>query len=193
MAGPVRIPAWVRRAGAVVLSRERREDALHEWRRRRRGEPALPPAPIHKVVVICQGNICRSPFAESLLAALRPELAVRSAGLDARDGDPAQPAALAAARALGVDLSSHRARRLGAQDLAWADLVLAMEGHHAGRVARAWPEARSRVRLLGDYLPAPPHRIADPYGHSDAVFAATFARIAQALARLAAKLEERQL
>jgi len=186
----VSVASWVRSAGRVVLSPRARADALHEVRRRRRGEPALP-ARVERIVVICHGNICRSPFAAALLAARRPELAVRSAGLEAVDGRPAEEAARRVARAFGLELAAHRARRLSAEDAAWADLVVGMEGHHAARVHRAFPGAAAKTVLLGDFLPAPPFRIADPWGCEDAVFEATFERIRAAVERLAARLAER--
>jgi protein-tyrosine-phosphatase len=69
-----------------------------------------------KVLFVCAGNICRSPFAEGLarqLAAKRGlDLEFASAGEIALDGDRCPPDAVAVAKEYGVDLSSHRARRL---------------------------------------------------------------------------------
>jgi protein-tyrosine-phosphatase len=64
-----------------------------------------------------------------------------------------------------------------------------MEGHHSYAVGRRWPEARERALLLGDFLPEPPHRIDDPWGHEDQVFQQTFERIDRAVGRLAEALE----
>ena len=73
-------------------------------------------------------------------------------------------------------------------DADWADLILGMQGHHGVQIARRWPEVRSKVRLLGDYLPGPPHAIEDPWGRDDAVFRANFERIALAVEGLGARL-----
>lgn len=183
------IPPWLRRMGRIALSRDARQDALHEWRRARRGEPGIPPGPIRNVLVVCHGNICRSPFAGALLA--RRGLAVRSAGLAARDGAPAEPDAVRAARRFAVNLAAHRARRLEGEDVGWAELILAMEGHQLARMRREHPVAAGRAHLLGDFLPAPPYAIADPWGRSESVFAASFERIAEAVERLAARLDAR--
>ena len=59
-----------------------------------------------------------------------------------------------------------------------------MEGHHGARIARYWPASLPRTRLIGDYLFEPPYAIADPWGQSDEVFQATFARISEAVTRL---------
>jgi protein-tyrosine-phosphatase len=69
-----------------------------------------------KVLFVCAGNICRSPFAEGLARRLATERGLdvefSSAGEIALDGDRCPPDAVAVAKEFGVDLSSHRARRL---------------------------------------------------------------------------------
>lgn len=175
--------------GRLLASPQARRNTLHEWRRRTRGEPSLPEGSIRNVLVVCQGNICRSPFAGGLLATLNPALGVRSAGLAAGAGAPADPAAIRAAAAFGVDLMPHEARPLAAEDVVWADLVLGMEGHHVIRIRRRWQEASRKTRVLGDFLPESPHVIHDPWGREDSVFAETFRRIAAAVRRVAQLLE----
>ena len=179
----------LRHLGRLIVSPKARANALHERRRRRRGEPAFPAGPIRRVVIICLGNICRSPFAGELLASLRPSLSVRSRGLAAGEGAPAEPAALRVAARFGIDLSSHQARLLVADDVLWADLILAMEGHHLASLARDWPRQKLEARLLGDFLPEPPFTIRDPWGQSDDFFELTFQRIADAVGRLSLRLE----
>jgi protein-tyrosine-phosphatase len=75
-----------------------------------------------KVLFVCAGNTCRSPFAEALarrLAAERDlEIEFASAGETAREGDRCLPDALAAGEEHGVDLSAHRARRFTAEQAA---------------------------------------------------------------------------
>ncbi len=180
---------WMKWAGRIALSSVARQDALHESLRRRRGEPQLPPGAIERVLVVCHGNICRSPFAGALLAARRPELQVRSAGLSAKEGSPAEEAAQRGARDFGIDLGTHAAHRIGEQDLAWTDLILGMEGHHAAHIARDWPASFPRTRLIGDYRAEPPYAIADPWGRTDEVFRATFERISEAVTRLSELVE----
>jgi len=184
-----RVPRWIRHAGKLVLSARVRQDAIWEWRRRRHGVPELPTASISNVLVVCHGNLCRSPFAASLLAETRSDLSVRSAGLAASEGEPADGAALRVARQLGVALEAHRTHRVSDGDLAWSHLVLGMEGHHAAWIRRFGPEHAGKTRLLGDFLPAPPHHIEDPWGRSDEVFALVFEQIANAVQRLAQVLE----
>lgn len=179
-----KLPAWVRTTVRAARSTAERQDLIHEFGRRRGGEPSLPSGPIRRVMVICHGNICRSPFAEADLALRSPLLEVRSAGLEAADGDPAEPGARRVAQQLGLDLSDHASRRFVAGDIQWADLIIAMQGRHSALIARRWPGGARHVRLLGDYLPTPPHAIEDPWGLEDSVFHSVFTRIQRANERL---------
>jgi protein-tyrosine phosphatase len=176
-----------RRVALPLLRAHERERALHDWRRRRGGEPDVP-AGVRIVAVVCKGNLCRSPFAAALLARARPALRVASYGLEAAAGQAADATARTWARAYGVDLSGHRTRLLDRDAVRAADLVLAMEAWQARAIERRFPFARARVRLLGDYLPAPPFGIEDPWGCDEPVWERSFARIDDAVARLLARL-----
>jgi protein-tyrosine-phosphatase len=81
-----------------------------------------------KVLFVCAGNICRSPFAEALARRLAAERGLHvefaSAGEIAFDGDRCPGDAVAAAREHGVDLSAHRAQRLTAERRSAADKVV---------------------------------------------------------------------
>jgi protein-tyrosine phosphatase len=171
-------------AGIHVLQR-----ALHDWRRQLAGEPALPALPIRTVAFVCHGNICRSPFAAALLQRSRPDLRVRSFGLAAARDHEADRNALRLAREFGVALDSHRTRPLTAEELRAADLVLVMEAPQLRLVrGRSSRVRRDRVRVLGDFLRAPPHSIRDPWSQPEPIWRSTFQRIERAVARLAALL-----
>lgn len=182
------VPRRIRSAARLLRSAHARRNAAHEWRRRIGGEPPLP-SPVRRVLVLCHGNICRSPYARVLLARLRPELEVVSAGLAAGRDAGADPTARQVAARRGVDLAAHRSRPLDGLDLAAFDLVLVMEAAQAAAVVAHTPAAAARVRVLGDYLPAPPFGIDDPWGQPEPVFEETFARIALAVERLAKRLD----
>jgi protein-tyrosine phosphatase len=183
--------SWPGALARLLLQPELRQDAFYEWRRRLAGEPALPAGPIRRVLVICHGNICRSPFAERRLARYAPELEVQSAGLDTEPGSRAEPAAIRTARRFGVDLADHAARCVAPELLGWADLIVGMQGRHSSQLSQSWGIAPGKIRLLGDFLPDPPHAIDDPWGEGDAAFAVAFDRIEDAVQRLAAALGSR--
>src|SRR2546428_11836444 len=121
------------------------------------------------VVVVCTGNVCRSPIAEGLLRRAterRPigaPVTVSSAGTAGWEGSPATPEAVEAASERGVDISGHVATRLLPGMAADAGLVLCMAGEHRDLIARDEPEAAGRtftlkelVRLLEDGARAAP-------------------------------------
>ncbi|HVP31960.1 MAG TPA: hypothetical protein VMW35_22660 [Myxococcota bacterium] len=184
----LRALAVLRQAAGLALRPDARADFGHEWRRRLRGRARPLPAEVASVLVICHGNICRSPFAAALLARALPELRIASAGLAAEDDCAADAAASRAASRRGVDLGGHRARLLHADHVRGADLVLGMQGRHLRAVVAAVPDAASRAFLLGEFLPDPPHSIPDPWGRDDATFDAVFGRIERAVGTLARAL-----
>jgi protein-tyrosine phosphatase len=115
-----------------------------------------------RVLVVCVGNICRSPMAEALLQsriASRGVL-VESAGIGALVGHPADPIAVELMKERGLDISPHRARQLAADDGTLFDLILAMEDGHVRAIERLAPESRGRVQLLGRFGR---FEIPDPY------------------------------
>jgi protein-tyrosine phosphatase len=106
------------------------------------------------VLVVCAGNICRSPAAEAVLGLLGADhptvdLEVRSRGThDWNAGRRAHPAMTRIAAERGYDLSGHTAAQVTADDLAWADDVLVMDDENLRQLARRHPDQVRRVRLL---------------------------------------------
>ncbi|KAG8150029.1 low molecular weight protein-tyrosine-phosphatase [Burkholderia catarinensis] len=107
------------------------------------------------LLVVCVGNVCRSPMAEALLRARLPGVDVQSAGIGALDGHPADPHAVALMRDRGLDLAAHRARRLPPALGARADLILTMDRDQQRWLVRRDPALCGRVYRLGEFCPAP--------------------------------------
>lgn len=111
-----------------------------------------------QVLLVCTGNICRSPMAEGLLrSALERRLGdgappVGSAGTIARDGAPAMPEAVEAVAELGVDVSGHSARRLRPEDIRDAVLIVVMAAEHREDVQALVPEAEARTFTLKELV-----------------------------------------
>ena len=79
------------------------------------------------ILVVCTGNICRSPIGEQLLRQLLPGKQITSAGIFGLEGSPADIHAQDVARRHGLSLGEHRARKLTPQIMRESDLILVME------------------------------------------------------------------
>lgn len=127
--------------------------------------------PLFSVLMVCTGNICRSPTADGLLrhalveAGLGERVRVDSAGThDYHIGDPPDPRSCATAKAYGVDLTSLRARQVTKADFVDFDLILAMDDGHLALLQRACPVPyRHKVKLYLDYAPQFGRIVPDPY------------------------------
>ncbi len=116
------------------------------------------------MLMVCIGNICRSPLAEvcmkRALNQRRVSCEVTSAGLHALVGHPAAEHSLAIAMEHGMDLSAHRGRQLDAAMVRNHDLILVMEEEHIAMLLAMYPFARGRVYRLGHWHK---ENIDDPY------------------------------
>jgi low molecular weight protein-tyrosine phosphatase len=137
---------------------------------------------IRHILVVCVGNICRSPMAEALLkSALRgqDEFTVESAGLGALVGYPASDHALELMQEMGEDISEHRARQIHPDMVKQADLVLVMEAGHKRAIDDADATARGKVYRLGEWQDKD---IDDPYRQPKAAFAEALQDIQEGVA-----------
>lgn len=78
----------------------------------------------NNILVVCVGNICRSPTAERLLQRYHPELKVESAGLGALVGKGADPTAISVAAEHQLSLEGHCARQISRSLCRNYDLIL---------------------------------------------------------------------
>jgi len=148
--------------------------------RRRAARAALRGRAPRVIVVVCHGNICRSPLAAALLRrALGSDgIRVESAGF-AGPNRVAPHDAVAAAARRGVDLSNHRSRLLTADLVSAADLLVVMEPEQQRAVCERFGRWPRDVIVLGDLDPAPieARTIRDPIEQGPDVFEASYARI----------------
>ncbi|MBN3847583.1 MULTISPECIES: low molecular weight protein-tyrosine-phosphatase [Burkholderiaceae] len=105
---------------------------------------------INTILVVCVGNICRSPMAQYLLARELNGVTVISAGLDAVVGCGPDPLAVRVSAESGLDITSHRAQQLNVGLVGGADLILAMEASHKHEIMRRHPGASGKVFRLGE-------------------------------------------
>ncbi len=141
-----------------------------------------------RILVVCTGNICRSPMTYGLLRAkiqeegLAPHIQVETAGTYALEGEPPSHYAQKVLAERGIDISHHRARQITKEMLQKADLVIVMTESHRRSLFYLLPEAAPKVILLSEL--AGEHRdIADPYGHPYEAYVTTVAMLETYLQR----------
>ena len=129
------------------------------------------------ILVLCTGNICRSPIAEALLKNALPGRHVHSAGIGAMVGWPADPHSVAVCAEAGIDLGAHCARQLTGQMMQAADLVLVMDQGHIDALTPRYPQHRGKVHKMlrwHDNLD-----VDDPYQMPRSMFERVYAEITQ--------------
>lgn len=138
------------------------------------------------VVLLCHGNICRSPFAAALLEkkAAGLGLRVRSAGTIPLAGRSSPQEAAEAARAFGVELGAHRSAWLSADEAEAADAVILFDDVNVEELKRLGVQAK--VLRLGDLIGHA--AIPDPYGRGLQAFVGCYRDIDRALSRLVERL-----
>ena len=118
---------------------------------------------MNHILVVCVGNICRSPVAEAMLKKAFPEKHICSAGLSALVGHPADKTAIEIALEHGFDLSNHRAQQITSYLCSQTELILVMETSHKQELEHIYPFTRGRVHCLGHISDEEFFEIADPY------------------------------
>ena len=144
---------------------------------------------VRRLVFVCQGNICRSPYAHWL--ALRETDAVASLGLNTETGMLAYDVAVEVARSSGVDLTQHRTTDWTDFELRDGDLLLAMEMRHIRIIEERPVDCNTQVGLLGLWCRPRLPLLYDPHTMSPAYFATCYERIGRAVARLTEQFANR--
>ena len=133
---------------------------------------------MHNILVLCVGNICRSPLAHALVARTLPGTHVQSAGLGALVGRPADPLSVQVAAQHGLDITAHRAQQVMGWMCQQADLILVMEHTHVAALERQFPLVRGKTFRIGQYRKLD---VVDPYRNNRSAFEATFDVLTQAV------------
>ena len=131
-----------------------------------------------RVLVICTGNLCRSPMVAALLAdrlaqdPARRDWQVESAGVWAYGGRPATEYGIDEMRERGIDMRAHSSQPVTRELVEAADLVLAMTRNHVEALEVTFPDQAHKLYLLTQMV-GQEYDIADPYGGSRLAYAAT--------------------
>jgi protein-tyrosine phosphatase len=139
------------------------------------------------ILVLCVGNICRSPLAEVLLKRELPEKNIWSAGLGALVGNPADPLSVEVGVTHGLDLSGHRAQQVVTWMCQSAELILVMERGHKIQLEQQFPFVRGKVFRLGELGK---FEIADPYRHPKAAFETAYEAIELGVTQWASRIRQ---
>lgn len=132
---------------------------------------------LRNIMLICTGNICRSPMAEAVfLSHFAPDgVQICSAGIAALVGQPPDQLARLVMQERGYDISEHRAQQATLPMLARMDLILGLEQVHIDWITERFPHLRGRAHKLGRWLGNAD--IDDPYHRPKAEFERAFQEI----------------
>ena len=131
---------------------------------------------VSRLIFICKGNICRSPFAEAVARKMCVDTI--SFGVDTRGGDSANPRATSIAREFDIDLTRHKTTRIEEYIYQKGDLIVAMEPEHIKVFNIKLSSANTTQKtLLGLWESTPHPYIHDPYSADDDYFRECFYKI----------------
>ena len=130
----------------------------------------------NSILVVCVGNICRSPVGERLLAEKLPQMRVSSEGISALVDHAADETMSKVAEKHGLSLAGHKARQFTAEIGSDHDLILVMEAGHKREILRSAPQLSGRIMLFDQWSGG--QGIPDPYTHGPSVHEAAFQKIA---------------
>jgi protein-tyrosine phosphatase len=179
---PVVGEAWkvTRRAAryAYHTARNLPDRLLHQRRHRSACERLLRANRPRAILVVCYGNVCRSPYLQAVLQRALPDVVVTSAGFVGSDR-PVPEISRVISGERGLDLSLFRSRPLTPAAVNGGDLIIVMDSDQARQVAGRFGVDRKKIVVAADLDPAfsAARAILDPWSKSREVFQASFDRL----------------
>lgn len=157
---------------------------------RRASRAVLGGSHLRRLLVVCYGNIYRSPYVAGLLRArLRDLCEVRSSGFHRASGRPSPAELVVIAAAAGIDLSGHRSTTVTASDLAWADAIILMDRHNWQALQQCAADPGKLV-WLGTFDGG--CEIPDPYGRPESEVRDVMQRVHRCAEALAGEIRARR-
>jgi len=158
-------------------------------RRRMQRAARAAAAKANRILFMCKGNICRSPFAEEALRYLtHGRIDVRSTGYLPTAGRPSPEEAVSAASELGIDLTRHHSHFIDAQTVVQADLILFFDSENETFLREKFPDALTKAYYLGALDPSESLEIEDPLGGGIEAFRRSYSKIFTILETLRVEL-----
>lgn len=163
------------------------------WGRAERTESALYVESLSgpvRILVVCYGNICRSPVVEALLRGLLPgdRFSIASCGLLPREGTVSPEQYVMEAKRFGIDLSEHRSRYISNTMIEWSNLIVIMDRQNLDLLKDYAPSAVEKTVWMGAWDPSGGLEIPDPFDRSSEEVRAIIARMKRASINLARSL-----
>lgn len=123
---------------------------------------------ISNILVVCAGNICRSPMGEAFFKQLLPsEVHVDSAGIVGLPSHPADDKAIQCMLSEGIDISEHQSKKITPELIKENDLILVMTQNQLYDVEQQWPFSKGKVFKIGQWLNKD---VPDPYKKDETAF-----------------------
>jgi protein-tyrosine phosphatase len=142
---------------------------------------------VERLVFVCLGNICRSPFGHHYAA--KSVISVASIGVSTTTGAPADPQATKIAQLKGVDMTQHIATNITDYQAQKGDLLLMVEDRHLAKLGDLTTSKDVQITLLGLWSNKRFPLLYDPHTLSDEYFDTCFKRIINAVDNILAKTE----
>ncbi|WP_346882113.1 low molecular weight protein-tyrosine-phosphatase [uncultured Algibacter sp.] len=149
-----------------------------------------------KILMVCLGNICRSPLAEGILKSklANTSFLVDSAGTaNYHEDNPPDHRSIAVARKYGLDISKLKARQFTVSDFDTFDFIYVMDASNYNNViklARHDEDVKKVYRILNEVYPNQNHDVPDPYYGGDAGFENIYTMLNEACDYIAKKLKQ---
>ena len=137
--------------------------------------------PRRNILIMCYGNICRSPFAELRAAQRLRDHSWSSGGFHSVTRRSSPTDLQEVASEMGVDLSGWRSGGIDRETVESSDLILLMDLKNYEQMARLFPDALERTTMLGLFHPSPTLTISDPYGKDKAEIRTVLTQIGEAV------------
>lgn len=146
-----------------------------------------------RILMVCLGNICRSPLAEGILKSKLPDQSfmVDSAGTgNYHVGSPPDHRSVTIARINNIDITNQRARQFSTADFDDFDHIYVMDQSNFQNVLMLARDAKdkSKVKLIMDILDLEVYDVPDPYFGGENGFATVFEMLDRACDKIASQL-----